>query len=63
MLQTLHSYFGPVSTAGQNSIGGDNHDIIVEKVEFIEGDPQGCARIVAGERACPPKDVGGPLGY
>ena len=42
---------------------GWEHDIAVEKVEFIEGEPQGCAYIVAGERACPPEDVGGPFGY
>lgn len=39
------------------------HDIVVEKVEIIEGEPRGCPHVIAGARACPPEDVGGPFGY
>lgn len=42
---------------------GWEHDIIVEDVEIIEGDPPGYAFVVDGARACPPEDVGGPYGY
>lgn len=42
---------------------GWKHDIVVETMEFIESEPQGVAHIVAGERACPLEDVGGPWGY
>jgi hypothetical protein len=42
---------------------GWEHDIVVEKVEPIDGEPYGCAQILAGARACPPEDVGGPFRY
>jgi hypothetical protein len=42
---------------------GWNHDIVVETMKFIDGEPQGIAYISAGARACPPEDVGGPWGY
>ncbi|MFL9994206.1 plasmid pRiA4b ORF-3 family protein [Paraburkholderia sediminicola] len=42
---------------------GWEHDIVVEKIEPIECEPDGCAHILAGARACPPEDVGGPFGY
>ena len=34
-----------------------------QKLQFIEGEPKGCAHIIDGARACPPEDVGGPFGY
>ena len=41
---------------------GWEHRIVVERIERIE-EPVGYARVLAGERACPPEDVGGPGGY
>ena len=38
-----------------------NHLIAVEKV--IDGDPAAPPMCVAGARACPPEDSGGPFGY
>lgn len=38
------------------------HDILVEKTEPLPGEPPP-ARCLAGTRACPPDDVGGPSGY
>jgi len=40
-----------------------DHDIVVEKIDIVKTEPYGCAHIVAGARACPPEDVGGPHGY
>jgi hypothetical protein len=40
-----------------------DHDVVVEKVEIVNAEPDGCAYVVAGARACPPEDVGGPGGY
>lgn len=40
-----------------------DHGITVEKVELVEGDPQGFAWVEGGARACPPEDVGGAPGY
>ena len=38
------------------------HDVVVEKRESMTGGgPR--AELVAGERACPPEDCGGPYGY
>lgn len=42
---------------------GWEHVITVEKIEPVEGDPQGQAWIESGARACPPEDVGGVHGY
>lgn len=42
---------------------GWEHTILVEKMETIESEPWGAAQVVAGARACPPEDVGGPPGY
>ena len=39
------------------------HTITVEKINPPPQYPRGCAVIEAGERACPPEDVGGPYGY
>lgn len=39
------------------------HRIKVEKVEPLDGEPLSDAWLLAGERACPPEDVGGPWGY
>jgi hypothetical protein len=41
---------------------GWEHRIVVERVDNID-EPMGYARVLAGERACPPEDVGGPGGY
>jgi hypothetical protein len=38
------------------------HDILVEKTEPCPGEPPP-ARCLAGARACPPDDFGGPSGY
>jgi len=38
------------------------HDIVVEKTNPCPGEPPP-ARCLAGARACPPDDVGGPHGY
>ncbi len=41
---------------------GWDHDIVVEQV--LAAEPEGrYPRCVAGRRACPPEDVGGPWGY
>lgn len=40
-----------------------DHDVVVEKVEVVNAERDGCAYVVAGARACPPEDVGGPRGY
>src|SRR5260370_17573595 len=40
---------------------GWEHRIVVERIERID-EPVGYARVLAGERACPPEDVGGPGG-
>ena len=39
------------------------HRIKVEKIEPLTGEPLSEAWLLAGERACPPEDVGGPWGY
>lgn len=39
------------------------HDIQVEEVVSTDREPYGDAWILAGERACPPEDVGGAHGY
>ena len=41
---------------------GWEHRIVVERIEAID-EPVGYARVLAGERACPQEDVGGPGGY
>jgi hypothetical protein len=40
-----------------------HHDVAVENVEIVSTEPYGCAYVIAGARACPPEDVGGPGGY
>jgi hypothetical protein len=40
-----------------------DHDIRIEEVKRIEHQPYGDAWVVAGARACPPEDAGGPHGY
>jgi hypothetical protein len=45
---------------------GDNweHLITVEDIRTdLDNDPKGAAWVLAGARACPPEDVGGPEGY
>ncbi len=42
---------------------GWSHIITVEEIEMVEEDPHGDAYVAAGERACPPEDVGGSTGY
>lgn len=42
---------------------GWKHDVVIEDLQHIEGDPKGYAIVLDGERACPPEDVGGPWGY
>ena len=44
---------------------GDNwtHRVVVERVEPTEEGPSGYAYVAAGERACPPEDVGGASSY
>lgn len=42
---------------------GWGHAIVVEKMKTVEGEPWGAAQVIDGARACPPEDVGGPLGY
>jgi hypothetical protein len=42
---------------------GWKHDVAIEDLQHIEGDPGGYAVVLDGERACPPEDVGGPWGY
>lgn len=39
------------------------HRIKVEKVEPLVSEPLSEAWLLAGKRACPPEDVGGPWGY
>lgn len=39
------------------------HRIKVEKVEPLVSEPLSDAWLLAGKRACPPEDVGGPWGY
>jgi hypothetical protein len=39
------------------------HSIKVEKVETLDVEPLSDAWLLAGGRACPPEDVGGPWGY
>lgn len=39
------------------------HRVVVERVESFDGDQRGYAYVSAGERACPPEDVGGAPGY
>src|SRR5260370_37851650 len=41
---------------------GWEHRIVVERIEHID-EPVRYARVLAGERACPPEDVAGPGGY
>jgi hypothetical protein len=41
---------------------GWEHRIVVERIDSI-GEPVGYVRVLAGERACPPEDVGGSGGY
>lgn len=41
---------------------GWEHDIVVEKILPPEGEPR-LPVCLAGERACPPEDSGGPPGY
>jgi hypothetical protein len=36
---------------------------VVEKIDVLKAEPDGCAYVVAGARACPPEDVDGPHGY
>ena len=40
-----------------------DHDVVVEKIDTVKTEPYDCAYIVAGARACPLEDVGGPHGY
>jgi len=42
---------------------GWEHDIVLEKVLPPEDAPSPLPRVVAGKRACPPEDCGGPPGY
>lgn len=44
---------------------GDNwsHRIVVEAVDPERREPTGVAEVAAGERACPPEDVGGAESY
>ncbi|MFM0758366.1 plasmid pRiA4b ORF-3 family protein [Paraburkholderia strydomiana] len=45
-------------------LGDDwHHDIHVEEVTQTDHEPHSEAWIGAGERACPPEDVGGTYGY
>ncbi len=39
------------------------HRIVVERVELLDEDQRGYAYVSAGERACPPEDVGGAAAY
>ena len=39
------------------------HRVVVEHVESLEGGQRGYAHVSAGERACPPEDVGGAAAY
>lgn len=39
------------------------HRIVVERVESLDEEQRGYAYISAGERACPPEDVGGAAAY
>lgn len=41
---------------------GWEHEILVEKILVSDQDTQ-CPACVAGKRACPPEDCGGPWGY
>lgn len=40
-----------------------SHRIVVEAVDQSPGEPAGVAEVAAGERACPPEDVGGAEAY
>jgi len=42
---------------------GWDHEIVVQEIETVEREPWGVASVIAGARACPPEDVGGPPGY
>ncbi len=42
---------------------GWQHEIKIEKVIHPEKNPSGYPVLMAGERACPPEDIGGPPGY
>lgn len=39
------------------------HRIVVERVDALDGEQLGYAYVSAGERACPPEDVGGASAY
>jgi len=41
---------------------GWNHEILIEKIEPLAGSPPKI-QCLAGARACPPEDCGGPPGY
>ncbi|MGF6923398.1 plasmid pRiA4b ORF-3 family protein [Paraburkholderia sp. 40] len=42
---------------------GRHHDIHVEEAARIDQEPYSEAWVLAGQRACPPEDVGGTYGY
>jgi hypothetical protein len=42
---------------------GWQHEIRIEKGIAAHEKPAGCPILLAGERACPPEDIGGPAGY
>jgi len=50
-------------TLGYQYDFGDNweHDVVVERI--VTGAEVTDAKVLEGERACPPEDVGGPPGY
>ena len=42
---------------------GWRHRIVVERVDALDGEQLGYVYVSAGERACPPEDVGGASAY